>query len=173
MPKESILISAESYMNTFKDWPDLFKRQSKEQLEQSFIPDKTVKYQPTQIGGLKKPKVGEFIKKEDEFELRTMKRPFIEFKPHPTIPSDNILAILMTVRKIVEEDYEIQSIGKAFEIARDNIKKNVLHLNYLWDMSKYSNIFQRTEKNVGLSAKEKKELLEEIDYWIKLSEKNV
>ncbi len=172
MPKESILISAESYMNSFKDWPDLFKRQSKVQLEQSFTPDETVRYEPKETTGLKKPKIGEFIKKEDKFELRTMKRSFIDFKPLPTIPIDNILDILITVKKIVEEDYDIQSIGTAFGIARDNIKKKVLHLNYLWDMSKYSNMFQRTEKNLGLSEKEKKELLEEIDYWIKLSEKN-
>ncbi len=40
-------------------------------------------------------------------------------------------------------------------------------------MSKYSNMFQRTEKNVGLSVKEKRELLDEIDYWIKISEKHI
>ncbi len=123
MAKESILISAESYMNSFKDWPEIFKRQSKVKLEQSFTPDETVRYQPKETAGLKKPAIGEFIKKEDEFELRTMKRPFIDLKPLPTIPIDNILDILTIVRNVVEENYEIQSIGKAFEIARDNIKK--------------------------------------------------
>ncbi|MCK4380597.1 MAG: hypothetical protein KAW51_05605, partial [Candidatus Lokiarchaeota archaeon] len=38
MPKESILISAESAMESFREWPDIFRRQSKEQLEKSFIP---------------------------------------------------------------------------------------------------------------------------------------
>lgn len=171
MPKESILISAEPYMDSFTDWPVIFKRQSKEQLEKSFISNETVKYQPEETVGLKKPLVGEFKKREEEFELRTMKRPFIAFKPLPTIPIDNILDILATLRKVVEEDYEIQSIGKAFEIARDNIKRNVLHINFLWDISKYSNVYQKAESNIGLSFNEKNDLLREIDYWIKISQK--
>ena len=170
MPKESIFISAEPYMDSFTDWPVIFKRQSKEQLEKSFISNETVKYQPEETVGLKKPLVGEFKKREEEFELRTMKRPFIAFKPLPTIPIDNILDILATLRKVVEEDYEIQSIGKAFGTARDNIKRNVLHINFLWDISKYSNVYQKAEPNIGLSFNEKNDLLREIDYWIKISQ---
>lgn len=169
-PKESILISAELFMDSFIEWPTNFQRQSKEQLEKSFIPNETVKYQPEEIEGLKKPIVGKFKKKEEDFELRTMKRPFIAFKPLPVIPTANILEILKMLRRIVEEDYEIQSIGKIFDIARDNIKKSILHANFLWDMSKYSNVYKKAEPNVGLSFNEKKDLLREIDNWIRISQ---
>ncbi len=170
--KESILISAQPYVKSFRDWPDNFRRQSKEQLEKSFVPNETVKYQPKEPTGLKKPEVGEFKRKEEDFELRTMQRPFVRFKPLLTIPIDNVLEILTTLRKVVEEDYEIRSIGKTFEIARDNIKKNLLHANFLWDMSKYSNVYQKAESNIGLSFNEKEDLLREIDYWIKISQKH-
>ncbi|NVM36477.1 MAG: hypothetical protein HWN81_12850 [Candidatus Lokiarchaeota archaeon] len=171
-PKESILISAQPYVESFREWPDNFRRQSKEQLEKSFVPNETVKYQPKESTSLKKPEVGEFRRKEEDFELRTMQRPFVGFKPLPTIPIDNLFEILTTLKKVVEEDYDIQSIGKTLEIARDNIKKEVLHANFLWDMSKYSNVYQRAESNIGLSFNEKEDLLREIDYWIKISQKH-
>ncbi|MFX1327540.1 MAG: hypothetical protein ACFE91_05275 [Promethearchaeota archaeon] len=172
-PKESILISAEPFMDSFIDWPNNFQRQSKEQLKETFIPIETVKYQPKKVEGLIKPKVGKFKKKEEDFELRTMKRPFIPLKPLPIIPTDNLLEILKTLRTIVENDYDIQSMGKAFEIARDNIKRNILHANFLWDMSKYSNVYQKAEANIGLSYNEKKDLLRDIDYWIRISQQKL
>ena len=173
MPKESILISAEPYMETFKNWPDIYKRQSKEQLENSFIPNEAVKYQPIEPEVLKKPEIREFRRKEEQFELRTMKRPFVEFKPLPTIPIDNVLNILTALMKIVEKDYEVQSIGKAFDVARDNIKKKVFHQNFLWDMSKYANLYHGMEPDIGLSLKEKRELLKEIDNWIEISKRQI
>ena len=73
------------------------------------------------------------------------------------------------LKKIVEENYEMNTIGKAFDLARNNIKKKVLHENFLWDLSKYANVYQRTEPNLGLSPKETRELQAEIDKWVKLS----
>jgi len=172
MPKESIFISAEPYIESFKDWPVIFRRQSKEQLEKSFVPNETVKYHSKEPVGLKKLTVGEFKRRDEDFELRTMKRPFVGFKPLPTIPIDNLLDILATLRKVVEEDFDIKSIGKTFEIARDNIKREVLHANFLWDLSKYSNVYRREEPNIGLNFNEKEDLLREIDYWIKISKKH-
>lgn len=63
----------------------------------------------------------------------------------------------------------MNTIGKAFDIARNNIKKKVLHENYLWDISKYANLYQKTEPNIGLSSKETTELLKEIDKWVKIA----
>jgi len=169
MPKESIFISAEGKMNTFQEWPIEFKRQTKEQLELNVIQEKVKLYQPSKEELLEKPKVLKFRKREEEFELRTMKRPYVEIKPLPYIPHDNALQILLTLKKMVEENYDIVTLGKAFEIARNNIKKKVLHENYLWDLSKYANIYERTEPNIGLSPKEKIQLLEDIDKWVKVT----
>jgi len=173
MPKESIFISAEDSMNSFKEWPVEFKRQTKEELENASIEKKNKLYQPQQPETLEKPAIMKLIKKEENFELRTMKRPFIETKPLPLIPHENPLEILMTLRKIVEEDYDIQTIGRAFEIVRNNIKQKILHVNYLWELSKYINVYQRAEPNIGLSSKEKAELLRDIDNWIKITKQKI
>ena len=169
MPKESIFISAENRMNSFKEWPQEFKRQTKAQSENSGIREKSRLYQPKKQEKLVKPAVMKLQKKEEEFQLRTMNHPFVEKKPLPYMPHDNVMEILLTLKKIVEENYEMNTIGKAFDIARNNIKKKVLHENYLWDLSKYANLYQRTEPNLGLSPKETTELLEEIDKWVKIS----
>ncbi|UCC20947.1 MAG: hypothetical protein JSV62_06605 [Promethearchaeota archaeon] len=169
MPKESIFISAENRMNDFKEWPLQLKRQTKEELERTGIAIKPKLYQAQQPETLEKPAVIKHIKKEESFELRTMKRPFIETKPLPYIPHENPLESLVSLKKIVEENYDIQTIGSAFEIARNNIKKHVLHANYLWELSKYVNVYKKAEPNLGLSSKEKIELLRDIDNWIKIT----
>ena len=81
----------------------------------------------------------------------------------------NIIDIFSSLKTIVEQDYDIRSIGKAFAIGRDYIKSMVLHQNFLWDMSKLANLYQRAQLNKGLSSKEKYELLEKIDNWIDLN----
>jgi hypothetical protein len=169
MPKESIFISAEEKMNLFKDWPLQLKRRTKKQLEKAGPVKKPKLYQPQQPKTLEKPMVTKFVKKEDNFELRTMQRPFSPTKPLPYIPHENPLQTLTTLKEIVEENYDIKTIGRAFEMTRNNIKKNVLHINYLWELSKYANVYQKTEPNLGLSSKEKRELLRNIDNWIKIT----
>ncbi|MFW9969929.1 MAG: hypothetical protein ACFFDF_06985, partial [Candidatus Odinarchaeota archaeon] len=169
MPKESILISAEDRMNSFKDWPGQFKRQTKEDLERANLAQKTRIYEPEKAKSIEKLSVIKLTKTDEDFELRTMKRPFIETKPFPYIPHKGPLKTLLTLKEIVEEDYDIKTIGRAFEVARNNIKKNVLHVNYLWDLSKYANVYQKIEPNLGLSSKEKSELIRDIDNWIKLT----
>lgn len=169
MPKESIFISAENRMNSFKEWPVELKRQTREQLESTFIPEKSRLYQPEKEEELEKPVIPKLQKREEEFELRTIKRPFAQTKPLPYIPHENALETLTTLKEIVEGNYEIQTIGKAFELARNNIKKKVLHVNYLWEISKYANVYQRSDSNLGLGLKEKAEVLRDIDNWIKIT----
>ncbi|MFW9878473.1 MAG: hypothetical protein ACFFG0_35775, partial [Candidatus Thorarchaeota archaeon] len=169
MPKESILISAERRMNEFREWPVQFKRQTKEELESSSVVKKAKLYHPQEPETLERPAIMKFVKKEEDFELRTMKRPFIETKPLPYIPHENPLETLVTLKKIVEENFDIQTIGSAFEVVRNNIKKKVLHVNYLWELSKYGNVYKKAEPNLGLSTKEKTELLRDIDNWIKIT----
>lgn len=163
--KEVIFQSGNKYMDTVVNWPQTFKRQSKKQLEDSVKIVKDKLYQPTNIEM-------EAIKHEpqrDHFEPRFLERPSVKIKSLPQIPMRNVIDILSTLKTIVEEDYDVRSIGKAIGIGRDYIKSLVFHQNYLWDMSKLANIYQRAQLNKGLSSKEKYELLEKIDGWIDLN----
>lgn len=171
MPKESVFISAEDYMDSFTDWPEKYKRHTKEELEKFAKVEKAPLYQPKKKSKMVIPTEQTLIDKEAKFELRTMKRPKIGFKSLPTFPTSNVIEILLMLKGVVKENYDLPSIGKAFEIAHDYIRTMVLHSNYLWDMSKYANLYQREEPNFGLSYKEQNELLELIDNWIEISRK--
>ena len=168
--KESIFISAEPQINSFVDWPEQFRRKTKDELEKSVVQVANKIYQPNEVDKNALP-FKEYRNEQYQFEIRTMKRPIVELKPLPNMPTSNTLDILLTVKEIVNNDYDVRSIGKALETARDYIKSMILHSNILWDMSKFANIYQHTEPNLGLSPKEKFELIEKINKWINLIEK--
>ncbi|MFX0020489.1 MAG: hypothetical protein ACFFB1_10145 [Promethearchaeota archaeon] len=163
--KESILISAEEDLTSFVGWPDQFRRRTKKELEDSVFIGRERLYHP-------KKEEKTIVKEEprrEKFEPRFIERPTVEIKALPVIPTSNIIEILSVLKAIIKQDYDLRSIGKAFEIARNYIKSMVLHLNYLWDLSKYANIYQRAKPNLGLSYKEKLELLDKVDTWIDMS----
>lgn len=170
--KEFLLLSAEPYINSFAPWPIHFQRKTKKELEATFTPEETTKFEARETQELEEPQIKEIKLEQNQFEIRTQKRPFVEIKPLPIIPISNTLQIFLTLKKIVESDYDMQSIGKAFEIAHNYIKSMVLHSKFLWEMSKFSNLYQRADRNLGLNAKEKFELLESIDKWIDLTIKD-
>jgi hypothetical protein len=150
-------------MNSFKEWPLLFKRQTKEQLSSTINKQENIT-EKKEI--LEKPKI-------PDFELRKNIHPIIESKPLPSLQHSDISQILLTLKKIVEEDYEKRAIGEAFDIGRDLIKKQMLYMNYLWKMSKYINLYQKSNPNIGLNQKEKTELLKDIDDWIRVTHKKL
>ncbi|TFG17857.1 MAG: hypothetical protein EU531_02025 [Promethearchaeota archaeon] len=163
--KNAILQSGNKYLDVIVNWPEQFKQQTKKELEDGakVIQDKL--YHPKSI-----EKQGIKVEpKREHFEPRFLERPTVKIKQLPPIPMNNIIDILSTLKTIVEEDYDIRSIGEAFAIGRDYIKSMVLHQNFLWDMSKLANIYQRGPLNKGMSSKEKYELLEKIDNWIDLN----
>jgi len=167
MPKESIFLSAEPRMNSFVDWPERFRRRTKDELERSVVQVKSKLYQPKEVN---KETIGveEFGVEQEEFKIRSMKRPSVDMKTLPFIPTSNSLEILLVIKDIVNQDYDIRSIGRALEIARDYIRSMILHSHVLWEMSRYVNLYQKVEPNVGLSSKEKFELGEKIEKWINL-----
>ena len=167
MPKESIFLSAEPRMNSFVQWPEKFRRRTKAEMERSIVQVTSKLYQPEEA---EKERIeGEVFREEQEqFKIRTMKRPLVDVKPIPIIPTSNTLDILLVIKDVVVQDYDIISIGRVIEIARDYIKSMILHSNSLWEMSKFANLYQRAEPNVGLSSKEKLDLVEQIDKWINL-----
>ncbi len=103
---------------------------------------------------------------EEKFVLKSLKHRKVESKTLPNPPEGDIEKILLYMRTVIEEDYEMVAIGKAFELARDNIRKIILQSDFMWEMSKYSNTYQRKEPNQSLNERDRSELLEKIDKWI-------
>ncbi|MFX0036764.1 MAG: hypothetical protein ACFE9I_14130 [Candidatus Hermodarchaeota archaeon] len=170
--KESIFASAEDRLYAFVSWPIQFKRKARKEpptlprgVEQPIYLQKG-KIQSIDIGTVKSP---DYI--QEEFELDTLKSEKVEFKPLPDPPAADIKQILLYLKKVIGENYEMQSVGKAFEISRESIRQlgvsaTTTQQNKIWEMSKYSNIYLKKERGFGLPIKEKQELIQKIDSWL-------
>ena len=172
--KESVFFSAENRINSFIEWPEEFHRNTKEELESLAVDDELREHPPLvkiskaiEEDVIPSTKIdNDVLSEEEKFELRTQKRPIVETKTLPKPEKDDVFIILLYLKEIIEKDYDIQSIGKAFGIARDRLRNIILQSKFMWEMSKYANLYQREEPNLGLSQKEKNELLEKINSWI-------
>ena len=170
--KHSIFASAEDRSYAFASWPIQFKRKIK--TEPRVPPEIAqhhtyLKQNATQSPDVKIKVTPEY--KQEKFELNTLKSEKIEFKPLPNPPTVNIKQILLYLKKVIEEDYEMRSIGQSFEIARESMRQigissTSAQQTKIWEMSKYANIYLKKEPSFGLPAKEKQELIQKVDSWL-------
>jgi hypothetical protein len=169
--KESIFGSAEDRLYSFISWPMEFKRKAKKEppglpkivqqpiyLQQKDIQSKDA---PVEISDYK----------EEKFELKTMKSDEVEFKPLPNPPKADVKQILLYLKNVIEENYEMRSLGQAFEIAREcmrqiGVSATTTEQKKIWEMSKYANIYIKKEPGSGLSLREKQELTLKIGKWL-------
>ena len=169
--KKSIFASAEDRLYAFASWPIQFKRKAKKEppvtpkmVEQPvYLQQNDIR--SSQIRTTETPDY-----KQEKFELKTLKSEKVEFKPLPNPPVADIKQILLYLKKVIEENYEMRSIGQAFEIARESMRQigvssTTTQQSKIWEMSKYANIYLKKEPNFGLSLKEKQELIQKIDSW--------
>ena len=97
-------------MNSIIPWPEKFKRNTKEELEQSAIykefkehpplvkPAKSTERDPTNSTEFGKDRISD----AEKFELRTQKRPIVESKPLPKPQKDDVFIILLYLKEIIE-----------------------------------------------------------------------
>ncbi|MHA1156874.1 MAG: hypothetical protein ACTSQK_12270 [Candidatus Heimdallarchaeota archaeon] len=170
--KNSIFASAEERAFEFISWPIQFKRNAKKEVKiltkTSELPS-SQNLNSIQLSDGKTPEIKEL--KHETFELETLKSEKVEFKPLPQPPITDINAILIYLKTVIEENYEMKSIGQAFEIARESIRRlgvssTTLHQKKVWEISKYANIYVKKEPGHGLPIKEKSDVIRIIDKWI-------
>jgi hypothetical protein len=176
--KESIFASAEERIDAFISWPIQFKRKAKkEPVALPKLVEPTVNWDQTetQLSDLSTPEVRET--EQETFEIDRLKSETVEFKPLPPSPKPDIKHILQYLKKVIEENYEMRSVGQAFELARESARQmgvsaTTLHQAKIWEMSKYSNIYIKKERGFGLPQKEKADLIRKIDKWLFEIEEN-
>jgi hypothetical protein len=170
--KHSIFASAEDRVEQFINWPLQFKRKTKK--EPPIIPKKIE--EPTYMqqdnihsSDVRSLKATQY--KQEKFELKQLKSERVEVKPLPYAPVADIKQILLYLKKVIEENYDMLSIGQAFEIARDRMRQigissTVTQQKKIWEMSKYANIYLKKRSALGLPVKEKQELIQKLDEWL-------
>jgi hypothetical protein len=169
--KESIFSSAEDRLYSFISWSMQFKRKAKKEppglpkIEQSI----DVQQRYILSKDISPAKIPDY--KEEKFELKTLKSEKVEFKPLPDPPKADIKQILLYLKNVIEENYEMRSLGQAFEIARESMRQigvssTTNEQKKIWEMSKYANIYLKKEPGLGLSLREKQELTLKIGKWL-------
>jgi hypothetical protein len=170
--KESIFASAEDRLYLFTSWLTQFKRKIRKEpqvlptiVEQPIYHHKN-DIQSSVIGTAETPDY-----RQEKFELTTLKSEKVDFKLLPNPPVADIKQILVYLKKVIDENYEMISIGKAFEIARESMRQigvseTTTQQKKIWEMSKYANIYLKKEPSFGLPVKEKRELIQKIDEWL-------
>ena len=170
--KNSIFASAEERAFEFISWPMQFRRNAKKVVKifpkTSELP-LSQNLNSTHLSDGETPEIKEL--KHETFELETLKSEKVDFKPLPQPPITDINAILIYLKTVIEENYEMKSIGQAFEIARESIRRlgvssTTLHQKKVWEISKYANIYIKKEPSQGLPIKEKADVIRIIDKWI-------
>jgi hypothetical protein len=176
--KESIFASAEEHLFEFISWPSEFARKSKKEPIKLPKLEEKPSYQEVQLNPIDNLETTDTRDLEHEnFELNTLKSEKVEFKPLPPPPTAEIKTILSYLKNVIEGNYEMRSLGQAFEIAREAVRQigvsaTTLHQKKVWEMSKYANIYLKKEPGFGLATKEKSELNRKIDEWIFEIEEN-
>jgi hypothetical protein len=174
--KKSVLISGQSRLNSFIDWPHEFPRNLKEEIEViQAVEDSTkvshaekVESSTYQIDSSMIKDYREPQREQQKFKLRVEKSESVEAKPLPPVPTEDIEQILLYIKQIIEENFDMPSVGRALGLARDSIK-NLYPVEYStikWELSKWANIYEKRESFLGLPPKDKKELLEGVGKWI-------
>ena len=170
--KESLFISAEDRIYSFISWPVEFQRKAKKEpivMPKLVEPPSDWEQVQIQTTDITTPDIREI--EQEAFELDTLKSETVDLKPLPPTPKADIKQILLYLKKVIEGNYEMRSIGQAFEIAREaarqmGVSATTLHQKKIWEMSKYANIYIKKESGLGLPKKENADLLRKIDKWL-------
>ncbi|KKL63300.1 hypothetical protein LCGC14_2176480, partial [marine sediment metagenome] len=198
-PKESIFASAEDRIDTITNWSEKFKRKTKKELEgkpetkeikeieetqeikeiEETQETKDIPKMVEQPASLQQNNIQdsstEVIKmpeyEREVFEFKSLHSETVESKKLPPPPEVNVKEIFEYVKKVVEEDYEMCTIGEAFEIAREcmrqtGVSSTIANQKEIWQMSKYANLYKKKGANLGLPPKEKEEIMKKIDIWL-------
>ncbi len=102
----------------------------------------------------------------ENFQLRKMQRSATDKKVLPECPQGNVEEIFLYLKYVVDENFDMPSVGKAFEVARESIRKISLQSKYLRLMSRWANQYSLKQAGLSLSPKEKEVVMHDIDGWI-------
>ncbi len=106
-----------------------------------------------------------------EYKLEIMKNPVAPSRDLPPMPQKSVKEILNYLQKIINEKYEMKRIGEAFGEARDITRKLAFHTDFVWEMSKIANAFEKSDLGLGLNPKDTENTLLKIEDWIKAFER--
>jgi len=102
----------------------------------------------------------------ENFQLRKMQRMATDKKSLPEPPQGNVEEVFLYLKSVIEENFDIPSVGKAFELARESLRKISLQSKYIRSMSHWATQFLLKQAGISLSPKEKEVVMHDVEEWI-------
>jgi hypothetical protein len=165
--KAWILQSAAPRLNETKQWiPEIVRNTRLDadyaaRLDKASLPE-VIKVEEYDLGDYK----GSVQTREEAMPIRQTQNPIVEVVPAPDVPDGDIEILLTYIRDVIMGDFPMPALAEAFERARDKLRKLVLQADYIWELSKWVNKYQRQPQNLGLSPKEKTDMYEMASKWV-------
>jgi hypothetical protein len=196
MTKKLVLESSRDTIRTFVTWPKQFPRnlgwptsiaEAKGKPKTIFNKDLMIEkaYQATTADTNTNVDLSEYKSVEtddgEKFELRNAQNPTVKHKDLPKVPeiADNeknlkkVPELLLFMKTIAEQDYEMCEVGRACELVRDEIRKVVRQSDYIWELSKFANQFIKQPSGFGLSLKDKNRVIDRMKYFVNIVENEI
>ncbi|MHA1612343.1 MAG: hypothetical protein ACTSYU_09865 [Promethearchaeota archaeon] len=107
-----------------------------------------------------------------DYKLENMKNLAVPSRDLPPIPQKSVKKLLKYLQKIINDEYEMKLIGEAFGKARDIIRKIAFHTEFVWEMSKIANNFEKADLGLGLNQKDTENTLFKIEGWLAANERS-
>ncbi len=179
LQKESVLFSAEPNLTKIVGWPQEIERVERvKEVKIIAQPPKEFYAKPEPITSASSAEniaaresilrsYREPLKEEEKFVLRREKSEAVVTKPLPPPPENDIEEILLYVKYVIEENFDMRSFSKACGLARDNLRKIILQADIMWELSKWERLYQTKPANLTFPPKDVKELLEKLDKELK------
>jgi hypothetical protein len=181
--KRPLLLSAESRIDQVTPWPEEIIREPLEKVitgsghgeEGSPLnqPDmkELVRNLHTEMTSLEDVDPSELtVSKVDSqretFEFSKLQKNTVEEKSLPPDPEEELEVIFRYLEDVINQNYDMKSIGNAFEIARAKVQNMNRQSKYIWSLSKYMNKYILKNQGIGLSEKEKEFVLNDVDSWL-------
>lgn len=116
---------------------------------------------PTQLTATKVDQVD-----RSQFQIRSQQRPTVHTKDLPDAPKRDIEELLVYLKWVVDEKFDLPTIAKAFGMARDNLREIQINHPYIFPISRFYNKYQLEEAGQGLSPREEEEISRAVETWL-------
>ena len=111
--------------------------------------------------------VSKVDEQRETFEFSKMQKTIVQEKDLPPTPENEFESIFTFLEDVISQNYDMRSVGNAFETARVIVQKMDRQSKYIWQLSKYMNKYILKEPGVGLSEHEKQTVYNDVDLWLK------
>ena len=100
-----------------------------------------------------------------QYRITSTTNPKVQIRPLPKVPDGNEEELLHFVNMLVEEDYDMPTMAKGFDICRERLRRINMSADYVFELSQLSLRYAKEQFGLGLSPRDKDKVLQKTQLW--------